>query len=268
MSEAQAQQIQQEEKGEIEARNQRLEAFLRELDFGSMSAGELLAWASETFPGRAVINTSFQYTGTTMIHMACEKGLDLRFATVDTLRLQPETYRFIREVEARYGCSIEVVQPRDTEVERMVERFGEFLFFDSREKQEYCCQVRKLRPNNQLLRSVDCWITGLRLDQSAHRRKNANKADLVPEYGTRRKILKLNPLLDWSEEQLLDYIEANDVPVHPLYAQGYPSFGCVICSTPTRSGEPKRAGRWRWFNEENRPPETVDNKECGLHYNI
>lgn len=260
--------IQETEEKPIDARNQRLEALLREVDFDSMSADELLSWASRTFPGRAVINTSFQYTGTAMIHMACTRSLDLRFATIDTLRLHPETYRFIEEIEARYECSIEIIQPDPEEVERMVRRFGEFLFFDSREKQEYCCQVRKLRPNNRLLQSVDCWISGLRLDQSNHRRETARKAEMAPEYGTRRKILKLNPLLDWSEERLRGYVEANDVPLHPLYAQGYPSFGCVICSTPTRSGEPKRAGRWRWFNENNRPPDVEDNKECGLHYNI
>jgi len=268
MAEAQVRRSRPQEEEPVEMRNRQLEQYARDLASESMSAEELLGWASQAFPGRGVINTSFQYTGTAMIHMACALGLDLRFATIDTLRLQPETYAFIREIEARYGCAIEIIRPKEEMVERMVERFGEYLFFDSKEKQEYCCQVRKVKPNNELLKSVDCWITGLRRDQSAHRQETASKADLVPEYGTRRKILKLSPLADWSEERLLQYIERNDIPVHPLYEQGYPSFGCVICSTPTRPGESKRAGRWRWFNENSQPAEGGDHKECGLHYNI
>lgn len=249
----------------IEAHNQRLEAFLKELDSASFRPEEILAWAADKFPGRAVINTSFQRTGVAMIHMAATLGLKLRFATVDTLRLHPETYAFIEEIKTRYQCAIELYQPHPKQVESMVERFGEYLFFDSRERQEYCCQVRKSRPNDVLLKTVDCWIAGLRRDQSAFRRENAQVATLEAEYGTRRKILKLNPLAAWTEEELLQYTEAHDIPVHPLYAQGYPSFGCTICATPIRPGEDQRAGRWRWFNEEG---DSANPKECGLHYNI
>jgi phosphoadenosine phosphosulfate reductase len=190
----------------------------------------------------------------------------LRFATLDTLRLHPETYAFIAEVQGRYGCEIEVIQPKRGDVQRMVERHGEYLFFDSKEKQEHCCQVRKDWPNNALLNTADCWISGQRWDQSEYRKETAKKAVLIGEYGTRRQILKLNPLVDWSEEQLMEYVEGHDVPVHPLYDQGYPSFGCIICATPVRPGEHKRAGRWRWFNE--RREDGDDPKECGLHYNI
>ena len=248
----------------IAERNEQLAGYIRDLDLERMSAEELLCWASETFPGRAVLNTSFQYTGTAMIHMAV--GLDLRFATLDTLRLHPETYAFINEVQTRYGCEIEVIRPKSGDVQRMVERHGEYLFFDSKEKQDHCCQVRKVWPNNALLKTADCWISGQRWDQSKYRQETAQKATLITEYGTRRQIVKLNPLVDWSEEALMEFIAQNDVPVHPLYEQGYPSFGCVICATPTRPGEHQRAGRWRWFNglqEGGRDP-----KECGLHYNI
>ena len=247
-------------------RNQALERYIGELDLEQMSAEELLRWASETFPGRSVLNTSFQYTGTAMIHMAVSLGLDLRFATLDTLRLHPETYAFIEEVKAHYGCQIEVIQPKRGDVQRMVERHGEFLFFDTKEKQEHCCQVRKEWPNNALLKTADCWISGQRWDQSEYRQETAKKAVLIEEYGTRRKILKLNPLVDWSEEALLAFVEENEVPVHPLHGQGYPSFGCIICATPIRPGEHKRAGRWRWFNEQREDGD--DPKECGLHYNI
>lgn len=247
-------------------RNQQLEHYIRDLPLVQMPAEDLLRWASETFPGRAVLNTSFQYTGVAMIHLASSLGLDLRMATIDTLRLHPETYAFLQEVEARYGCHIEVFQPKPRDVQLMVSRHGEYLFFDSKEKQEHCCQVRKEWPNNALLRTADCWISGQRWDQSEHRQQTAKKVALINEYGTQRKILKLNPLVDWSEEQLMEFTAENELPVHPLYGQGYPSFGCIICSTPTRPGEHKRMGRWRWFNEHDRG--ASDHKECGLHYNI
>lgn len=249
-----------------EEHNERLVGYIRDLDLEQMSAVELLRWAGETFPGRAVLNTSFQHTGTAMIHMAVLEGLALRFATLDTLRLHPETYAFVEEVKARYACEIEVIQPKSGDVQRMVERHGEYLFFDSKEKQEHCCQVRKDWSNNALLKTADCWISGQRWDQSEYRQQTAKKAMLIDEYGPRRKILKLNPLVDWDDERLSDFIAEQDVPVHPLYDQGYPSFGCVVCATPTRPGEPKRAGRWRWFSGQQEDGD--DPKECGLHYNI
>lgn len=258
------------QKAIVEAHNQRLEQYVREVDLEAMGPEELLGWAAETFPERAVINTSFQYTGMAQIHMAAAAGLQLRVATLDTLRLHPETYDFIGQVEERYGMRVEVHKPDLKEVHSMVERFGEFLFFDTKERQEYCCHVRKTRNNERLLKTVDCWISGLRRDQSASRQETARKADLVPESeGSRRKILKLNPLADWSGEQLLDFVEREQVLTHPLYARGYASFGCEICATPIRPGEDARAGRWRWFN--NSEAGKDDKKECGLHvplYNI
>jgi phosphoadenosine phosphosulfate reductase len=268
MSEAQA--CKEEQVEQVERRNQELEQYLRQLDFESMPAEDMLRWAAETFPGRVAINTSFQYTGMAQIHMAAAAGLDLRVATLDTLRLHPETYEFIGQVEARYGIEVEVQKPDPAELERMVGRFGEFLFYDSKERQEYCCAVRKTRPNERLLKGLDCWIAGLRRDQSLSRRDAVRKADLVPESeGARRKVIKLNPLADWSEAELLDFVKAQEVLTHPLYAQGYPSFGCTACATPIRPGEDKRAGRWRWFNNNEKINDT--NKECGLHvpmYNI
>ena len=117
-----------------------------------------------------------------------------------------------------------------------------------------------------MLKTVDCWLSGQRWDQSEHRRQTANKLAIIGEYGTQRKLVKLNPLVDWTDQQVDDYVRDNDVPIHPLYEQGYPSFGCRICATPILPGEDKRAGRWRWFN--NSDDEGLDDKECGLHYTI
>jgi phosphoadenosine phosphosulfate reductase len=244
--------------------NEKLEDLLRENDFESMSAESILTWVSSAFsPGRAVLSTSFQYTGVAMIHMLRQLDLEIRIATVDTLRLHPETYAYIRELEQHYGIEIEVQRPDPEQVRSMVDRFGEYLFFDSKARQEYCCQVRKLRPHDELLKTVDCWISGVRRDQSAVRERNTPKATTVAEYGSRRQIFKLNPMSDWTEERVREYVAENRVPVHPLYAKGYRSIGCIICSTPTLPGEDQRAGRWRWFNGN----ETIGEeelKECGL----
>ena len=244
--------------------NKQLETYLEALDFEAMPAEKILRWVSETFAERAVLLTSFQHTGVAMIHMAAELDLDLRIATIDTLRLPEETYRFIAEVEERYQRPIEICQPDPKQVEKMVGQHGEFLFFDSKFKQEHCCSVRKVRPRDKLLQTVDCWISGLRRDHSSFRQQTP-KAAMHLEYGTQRKILKLNPLADWTEEQLLDFNRRNNVPQHALYSQGYTSIGCVICSTPNLPGEDKRAGRWRWFNGSDGGS---GDKECGLHYNI
>ena len=254
----------------VERHNQTLGNYLQETDFESMTPEAMLRWAAAAFaPERIVLSTSFQHSGLAMIHMVCELGLDLRIATVDTLRLHPETLEFKRLVEERYGIEIEAQKPDPKQVSSMVDRFGEYLFFDNKAKQEYCCQVRKTRPHDELLKTADCWISGLRRDQSALRQETP-KAIAVPEFGSRRRILKLNPLADWSERRLLDYTERNDIPTHPLYVQGYANFGCVICSTPILPGEDKRDGRWRWFNSDEKPT-SEDMKECGLHipmYNI
>ena len=254
----------------VDLHNRTIDNYLRDIDFESMDPEEILAWTATALSAeRIVLSTSFQYSGVAMIHMVRKLGLDMRIATVDTLRLHPETLEFISLLESRYGIEIEVHKPDPEQVESMVERFGEFLFFDNKAKQEYCCQVRKTRPHDELLKTADCWISGLRRDQSALRGQTP-KAVAVPEYGTRRRLLKLDPLADWSLEQLLAYTQDEGIPKHPLYARGFPSFGCVICSTPTLPGEDQRAGRWRWFNEDDQLLEE-DMKECGLHipmYNI
>ena len=222
-----------------------------------MSAEQLLQWAFEEYGGRAGIVTSFQNTGCVMIDMAHRVAPELRVLTVDTLRLHQDTYNFIQTIEERYGVSVERFTPDPDAVHRMVQQHGEFLFFDSKAKQEYCCSIRKIEPNQRALATLDVWITGLRQDQSEFRNATP-KASYAEQEG--RALLKLAPLVDWSEEDVWRYIRDNDVPYNPLYDQGYTSIGCVICTTPTLPWEDKRAGRWRWFNalEEN-------NKECGIH---
>ncbi|MDX9974383.1 MAG: phosphoadenylyl-sulfate reductase [FCB group bacterium] len=226
-------------------------------DLNTQDAEALLKWAADTYGERAGIVTSFQTTGCVTIDLAARAGLNLRVLTIDTLRLPPETYEVIEAVERRYGIRVERFQPDPERLRRMVEQHGEYLFFDSKPKQEYCCSIRKVEPNGRALATLDLWITGLRRDQSSFR-KEVPKATVVNQGG--REIVKLSPLADWGEQGIWDHIRANDVPYNRLYDQGYTSIGCVICTTPTRSGEDKRAGRWRWFNQAGE-----DKKECGIH---
>lgn len=223
----------------------------------AMSAEELLSWAETTHGDRAGIITSFQDTGTVMVDMSRRCAPGLRIITIDTLRLHAETYDLMEKIEKRYGIAIERFQPDPDRLRKMVSQHGEFLFFDSKPKQEFCCKIRKVEPNERALASLDVWITGLRRDQSESR-KATRRASWIERNG--RQLLKLAPLADWTEEQVGEYVRDHDLPYNALYDQGYTSIGCAICSTPTLPHEDKRAGRWRWFNHTG-----ADDKECGIH---
>lgn len=223
----------------------------------AMEPEDMIAWAVEHYGDRAGIVTSFQNTGCVMIDMAQRVAPSMRVLTVDTTRLHQETYNLMAEVEAKYDIVVERFQADPARVREMVERHGEFLFFDNKAKQEYCCKIRKVEPNNAALATLDLWITGLRRDHSGARKETA-RADYTFNDG--RKLLKLAPLADWTHEKVQAYIDEHDVPYNALYDQGYTSIGCAICTTPTLPGEDIRAGRWRWFNHLE-----GDDKECGIH---
>ncbi|HOK88675.1 MAG TPA: phosphoadenylyl-sulfate reductase [Candidatus Hydrogenedentes bacterium] len=223
-----------------------------------MSPEQMLRWAWEHYGDRAGIITSFQDTGCVLIDMMSRHAPGMRVITIDTLRLHPETLEHIERMRERYRVRLERFTPDPDAVERMVRQHGEYLFFDSKAKQEYCCAVRKVEPNRRALASLDVWFTGLRRDQSAFR-AGTPRAQWVVIDG--RSILKLAPLADWPESRVLAYLEERGVPRNPLMEKGYKSIGCVICTTPVLPHEPARAGRWRWFNA----LESGDKKECGIH---
>ncbi|MFQ5585418.1 MAG: phosphoadenosine phosphosulfate reductase family protein, partial [Thermodesulfobacteriota bacterium] len=128
----------------------------------AMSPEDLIVWAFENFDDRAAIGTSLQLTGTVILHMAAKHLKSFRAFTIDTLRLHPETYETIRKAEERYGITIEKFHPDEAILKSMLDRFGEYLFFTDKAKQEYCCYVRKVEPNRRALATLDVWITGLR----------------------------------------------------------------------------------------------------------
>jgi len=215
---------------------------------------EIIRWGLETFGDRVAIVTSLQIDSMAILDMAYRIDPHVRVVTIDTGRLPEATLTFLDEVRARYPeARWKVLFPDHREVERMVERHGANLFYKSVPLRFLCCHIRKVRPLIRALQELDAWITGLRRDQWASRAA-IKKIELDHDHGG---IVKLNPLADWTEEEVWDYVREHDVPVHPLYAQGYASIGCAPCTRPIREGEDKRAGRWWW--EEDAP------KECGIN---
>ena len=210
-------------------------------------AEQVLQWAVETYAPRFAIVTSFQKEGTILIDIAARLGLAPRVVTIDTGRLPAETLQMIDAVEKRYGLPIDVLKPAEAEVETMITRFGPDLFRDSVAQRKLCCQVRKVRTLDRFLPAVDAYAVGLRRGQSESR-ENVEQVDGA----------KISPLAAWTAKDVEDYIEKHDVPVHPLYAQGYSTIGCAPCSRAVIDGEHLRAGRWWW--------EVEGDKECGLHF--
>ena len=234
---------------------------LDELEAGELSVefeGEepqaVLAWALARFSPRIAISTALQIDGVCLIDMAHRIDPQVRVFTVDTGRLPQETLDLADRLRERYpGLNLDVLSPEAGHLEAMVGRHGPNLFRRSIEARLLCCQVRKVLPLTRYLAGLDAWITGLRRDQWATR-TNIRKVELDHDHGA---IVKLNPLAEWTEDEVWDYVRSNDVPVNDLYAQGYTSIGCAPCTRPTAPGEAARAGRWWW--ETNAP------KECGIH---
>ncbi|HXF71304.1 MAG TPA: phosphoadenylyl-sulfate reductase [Actinomycetota bacterium] len=215
---------------------------------------EVIAWGLETFGDRVAVVTALQAEGMAVLDMAARIRPDVRAITVDTGRLPAATLSFLEEVRARYPeVRFEVPRPDPAEVEVMVRRHGADLFRTSVPLRLLCCHVRKVRPLVRALRGLDAWFTGLRREQWASRAA-IKKVELDHDHGG---IVKLNPLADWTKEEVWDYLRAEGVPVHPLYEAGYTSIGCDPCTRPVAPGEDDRAGRWWW--EEGAP------KECGIH---
>lgn len=223
-------------------------------DTKSWDAEQVIEWTVSRFGHEAALCTSFQADGMVILDMAMRAGLDLRVFTIDTGRLHPETYQLIDRVRERYGIQVEVYSPDQNELNDFTLVNGVNPFYGSVSARIACCEIRKAHPLNKALSGLDAWITGVRKDQS-QTRANVNKLEFDNNH---RGIVKVNPLADWDEDQVWDYIKQNDVPYSPLYDQGYPSIGCAPCTRPLEPGEDSRAGRWWW--EHDTP------KECTIHF--
>jgi thioredoxin-dependent adenylylsulfate APS reductase len=216
----------------------------------------VLAWALERYRSRVALCTSFQAEGMVLLDMAWRIDPQVRVFTIDTGRLHQETHDLMDAVRERYRIAIEVHVPEAGEVVNLTREHGVNLFYQSVPLRLLCCQVRKVRPLQRVLDGLDGWITGLRRETWASR-SNIRKIEVDHDHGG---IAKINPLADWTHEEVLEYVRAHDVPSHALYARGYTSIGCAPCTRKTGPGEDQRAGRWWW--ETNAP------KECGMHCTI
>ncbi|MBI9037439.1 MAG: phosphoadenylyl-sulfate reductase [Bacteroidales bacterium] len=175
-----------------------------------------------------------------------------RIFVLDTGRLFPETYDLIESTKSRYKINIEIFFPNTESVENMVNKKGINLFYNSFEDRKLCCSIRKVEPLKRALKNVKIWITGLRNEHSENRAKTSRI-----EWDNANGLIKVNPLIDWNEKDVWDYINKKNIPFNPLYKKGFKSIGCQPCTRAVNVDENQRDGRWWWEN--------IENKECGLH---
>lgn len=219
-----------------------------------LSSEAVLQWALDKFSPKVALACSFQAEESVLIDLMHRiGGSDFRIFTLDTGRLNQETYDCMDAIRQRYGVSVEVYFPEAEKVQAMVRSHGLNLFYNSVELRKLCCGIRKVEPLDRALKGLKAWMTGLRREQAVTRAE-VYKVELDKDHGN---IIKINPLVDWSYEQVWDYIRENNVPYNQLHNQGYPSIGCAPCTRAVKPGEDLRAGRWWWENP--------DTKECGLH---
>jgi phosphoadenosine phosphosulfate reductase len=219
--------------------------------FESAEPAEVLSWAAENFPGRVAIGTSFQGAGLVTIHQAISAELDLPIFTIDTGLLFPETLELKNRLEKFFGIEIESVVPELT----VAEQAGELGANLWERNPDLCCTIRKVEPLQRKLSGLDCWISGLRRDQSATR-ASTRVLELYEFDKLRGKqIVKVNPLVGWTSAQVWDYIRQHHIPYNPLKDRGFRSIGCVPCTRPVSGDESDRAGRWIGFEK----------TECGIH---
>ena len=234
--------------------NDEVLSFISSRESEALSAQEILSWGIKNFAPRIALSCSFGAPeGLVLLDMMHRIDPRSRVFVLDTGRLPQATYDLIDRVRERYDKPVEIVFPRAEDVEAMVRSKGVNLFYESIENRQLCCRIRKVEPLRRTLSGLDAWVAGLRRDQNVTRTETP-KVELDAVHGG---IVKLNPIADWTHDDVMDYVRAHEVPTNRLNAQGYPSVGCDPCSRAIAPGEDLRAGRWWWED-----PET---RECGIH---
>lgn len=216
------------------------------------SAEDILAYFINDYNGKVGLATSLGAEDQVLTDMICAIDKSTKIFTLDTGRVFPETYKVLDETNKKYGINIEVYFPKSEKVEEMVNTKGVNLFYESIENRKLCCGVRKIEPLKRALGEIDIWVTGLRKDQSVTRFFTP-----LVEWDEGNKVIKVNPLLSWSEKDVWNFIKNKEVPYNELHDKGFPSIGCQPCTRAVEKGEDVRAGRWWW--------EQPEQKECGLH---
>lgn len=222
-------------------------------EFEGKKAEDVLKWAFDTLKDKVGFANSFGAEDVVLTDMIAKIYPKGKIFTLDTGRLPYETYGVWDALEEKYGIRIEPYFPYADAVENMVKENGINCFYKSVELRKMCCKIRKIEPLKRALSGLDAWITGLRRAQAVTR-TSVYKIEVDEGNGG---MLKLNPLADWSEKDVWDYIKKHKVPYNKLHDMNYPSIGCAPCTRAVKPGEDVRAGRWWW--------ESPDTKECGLH---
>jgi phosphoadenosine phosphosulfate reductase len=216
------------------------------------SPEDVLNWFLKEFKGKVAFSTSLGAEDQVIAQMIAAIDKSANIFTLDTGRLFPETYDLIDLTSKKYDLTIRIMFPDATETEEMVNSKGINLFYESIENRKLCCHIRKIAPLKRAFTGLDAWICGLRREQSVTRK------DLqLVEWDEANGLIKVNPLINWTENQVWEYIKVNHIPYNKLHDQGFPSIGCQPCTRAILPGEDVRAGRWWWENPESR--------ECGLH---
>jgi phosphoadenosine phosphosulfate reductase len=220
--------------------------------FNEASAEEILSFFLHQYKGKIVQAASMGAEDQVLTHMICAIDKSTRIITLDTGRLFQETYDLIAETNTHFGINIKIYFPDNIKVEEMIKEKGINLFYGSVENRKLCCGIRKNEPLKMALQGMGAWICGLRKDQTVARFHNK-----VVEWDDQHGLIKINPLINWTEKQVWNYIREHIIPYNVLHDRGFPSIGCQPCTRAILPGEDSRSGRWWWEKE--------DDKECGLH---
>jgi phosphoadenosine phosphosulfate reductase len=221
-------------------------------EFSNKTAEEVLEYFLVEYKNSIALASSLGAEDQVLTRMIANKNPGTRIFTLDTGRVFPETYDLIARTNDKFGISLKIYFPDSSLVEKMVNEKGINLFYESIENRKLCCNFRKVEPLKRAFKGFNVWICGLRKDQSVTRFFTK-----MVEWDEPNGLIKINPLLNWTEKQVWDYIKEFDVPYNELHDKGFPSIGCQPCTRAIKPGEDVRAGRWWW--------ETPDQKECGLH---
>jgi phosphoadenosine phosphosulfate reductase len=217
----------------------------------SSSVTEAIRLVTEWFPHEVVFSSSLGQEDQVLTDIIFKNNLPVKIFTIDTGRLFNETYELLDRTTARYKKPVHVYFPGAEDVEEFVAVKGINSFYESVDNRKECCQIRKVRPLNRALKGAKVWITGLRAEQSNNRQDMS-----MIEWSEEKQLYKFNPLINWTYDEMIDYIKKNNVPYNPLHDKGFVSIGCAPCTRAVEPGEDARAGRWWWETSQ---------KECGLH---
>ena len=226
---------------------------INELIKGKSPEEALLALATN-LPNKVVFSSSLGHEDQVITHFIFSNNLPIQIFTLDTGRLYNETYSVLQSTLERYKKPIKVFYPQTTAIEKLVSEKGPISFYESVENRKECCFIRKVEPLQRALKGYDVWVTGIRAEQSTER-----KGIPEVEWDDANKIVKFHPLLNWTLDEVKNYIAKHNIPYNPLHDRGFVSIGCAPCTRAVKTGEDFRAGRW-WWEENNK-------KECGLHSN-